>query len=282
MASGGYQKPYLPAGAEELRKSMLLIDIEQYTNPKALPDGKVLILGSGQSGCQIAEDLFLAGREVYVACGRAPWLPRRLGGRDVMSWLVETSFVNLTLADLPTPAARLIANPQLSGRDGGHDLNYRTLQAAGVKLLGHYIGVKDGIAYFAPDLAESVAFGDARYHDACEMIRKSVASKGSQIPEMRSPPRFSANPRESIDLEGFGAAIVTSGFRPDYRSIVRFPDAFDHMGFPIQQDGSSTAVPGLHFVGVHFQRRRMSATLFGVGEDAKVLAESMVGTKTYV
>ncbi len=44
------------------------------------------------------------------------------------------------------------------------------------------------------------------------------------------------------------------------------------MGFPIQQDGSSTVVRGLHFMGVHFQRKRKSATLLGVGEDATVLA----------
>jgi putative flavoprotein involved in K+ transport len=194
-----------------------------------------------------------------------------------MAWLVDTPFMNTTLQDLPSPSARLSANPQLSGRDGGHDLNYRALQAMGVKLLGHFIGVEDGRACFAVDLAESVAFGDARYKEACDLIRKAAIAGGLKAPELPIPPPFTANPPASLDLYDFGAAIISSGFRPDYRRWIRFPEAFDEMGFPIQRDGSSTVVPGLHFIGVHFQRRRSSATLLGVGEDAEVLASRMAG-----
>ncbi|HEV2137711.1 MAG TPA: NAD(P)-binding domain-containing protein [Nitrososphaerales archaeon] len=276
VASGGYQKPHRPAGVEQLPKSMLILDVESYTNPTALPSGKVLVVGSGQSGCQVAEDLALAGRDVFLSCGRAPWIPRRIGDRDVIAWLARTSFFDATLAVLPSPMARLNANPQVSGRDGGHDLNYRTLQAMGVNLVGHFVRVEDGRARFAPDLAKSVAFGDALYEDICKIIRKSAEAQGIQAPIMPTPRQFSANPPESVKFDDFSAVIITSGFRPDYQSWIRFPDAFDQMGFPIQQDGSSTVVPGLHFMGVHFQRKRASATLLGVGEDAQVLANGMV------
>lgn len=275
VASGGYQKPLRPANVDQLPKSILVLDAESYANPAALPSGKVLVVGSGQSGCQIAEELRLAGRDVYLSCGRAPWVPRRIGDRDIVFWLVETSFMKMTLADLPSPRARLTANPQASGRDGGHDLNYRTLHAMGVKLVGHFVGVEGGRARFAPDLAESVAFGDARFSELLELIKKCAAVKGIPVPEMPAPPPFSASPPESVELSDFGAAIITSGFRPDYKSWIRFPEAFDDMGFPIQVDGSSTVVPGLHFIGVHFQRNRASAVLLGVGEDAQVLAKRM-------
>jgi putative flavoprotein involved in K+ transport len=211
---------------------------------------------------------------VYLACGRAPWIPRRLEGRDTIAWINETPFLEVKLADLPSPRARLLANPQTSGRSGGHDLHYRTLQAQGVQLLGHFIGAADGRAHFARDLAESVAFGDARYADICELIR-TFAAGAVRAPEMAPPPPFVANPPETLDLSGIGTVIFTSGFRPDYASWVRFPGAFDDMGFPIQQDGSSTVVRGLHFMGVHFQRKRKSATLLGVAEDASVLAETI-------
>jgi putative flavoprotein involved in K+ transport len=135
--------------------------------------------------------------------------------------------------------------------------------------------VEGGRARFAPDLAESVAFGDARYNDLRELIKKCATAKGIPVPEMPAPPPFSASPIESVELGDFGAAVITSGFRPDYRSWIRFPEAFDDMGFPIQVDGSSTTVPGLHFIGVHFQRNRASAVLLGVGEDARVLAKKM-------
>jgi putative flavoprotein involved in K+ transport len=92
---------------------------------------------------------------------------------------------------------------------------------------------------------------------------------------MPPPPPFSASPPEQLELDDLAAVIFTSGFRPDFASWVPFPDAFDEHGFPIQQDGSSTVVPGLHFMGVHFQRKRKSATFLGVADDAAVLAETL-------
>ena len=67
--------------------------------------------------------------------------------------------------------------------------------------------------------------------------------------------------------------IFTSGYRPDYARWINVAGAFDELGYPIQKDGSSTAVSGLHFMGVHFQRKRKSASFLGVAEDAAVLAE---------
>jgi cation diffusion facilitator CzcD-associated flavoprotein CzcO len=275
LASGGYQKPHRPAAATHLPPLVHAIDAETYVNPAALPPGKVLVVGSGQTGCQLAEEISQAGRGVSFACGRAPWVPRRIEGRDIIAWINETAFFDATLAGLPSPTARLLANPQMSGRSGGHDLHYRTLQARGVQLLGHLMGAADGRAHFENDLAESVAFGDARYADICELIRKTCAARGVRAPEMPPPPRFHANPPETLDLSGFGTVLFTSGFRPDYASWVKYPEAFDDMGFPIQQDGSSTVVRGLHFMGVHFQRKRKSATLLGVGEDATALARNI-------
>lgn len=276
LASGGYQKPHRPPGTGDFPASMLVIDAGDYHKPDALPPGKVLVMGSGQTGCQIAEELHEEGRDVFLACGRAPWIPRQLGGRDTVAWMVETPFLEATLADLPNPRARLGANPQASGRRGGHDLHYRTLHASGVSLLGHFLGVDDGVAHFAPDLAESVAFGDARYADICGLIRKTCSARGVDAPEMPPPAAFAADLPEHLDLSGFGAVVFTSGYRPDYASWVDLPDAVDDLGFPIQQDGSSTVVPGLHFMGVHFQRKRKSATFLGVAEDATVLAETIV------
>jgi putative flavoprotein involved in K+ transport len=279
LATGGFQKPHRPAGTSEFPSSLTVIDADGYTSPRALPEGKVLVIGSGQTGCQIAEELQESGREVVVACGRAPWQPRRIGNRDAIAWFEGTHFMNMTLAELPSRMARLGANPQATGRDGGHDLHYRTLQAMGVRLVGHLLGAEDGRAHFASDLADSVAFGDARYDDIRELVKRSALDKGLPVPEMPAPPPFVADAPDSVDLVNFGAALVTTGFRPNYKSWVQFPDAFDAMGFPMQVDGESTTVPGLHFMGVHFMRKRSSATLMGVGEDASIVAERMAQTR---
>ncbi len=276
LASGGYQRAYRPDAARQLPvDSVLTIDAEAYTNPGALPEGDLLIVGSGQTGCQLAEECFEAGRKVYLACGRAPWVPRRIEGRDVLSWILDSDFYDTRLADLPSPSARFLSNPQFTGHGGGRDLNYRTLQALGVELVGRFAGVEDGRVHFAHDLHASVAFGDARYADIRDLIVATCAARSVPAPAMPDAPPFEANPPQSLALARLGAVIFTTGFRPDYTSWVAAGNAFDEAGFPIQVDGSSTIVSGLHFMGVHFQRKRKSATLFGVAEDAAVLAEHM-------
>src|SRR5262249_16350192 len=167
LASGGYQKPHRPPGAGEFPAAIRVIDANDYASPSALPSGKVLVMGSGQTGCQIAEELHEAGRDVFLACGRAPWIPRQLDGRDTVAWLVETPFLEATMADLPDPRARRGANPQASGRRGGHDLPYRTLQAAAGKPLGHLLGRESGGRRLAPHPARSVAFRGARASHLC-------------------------------------------------------------------------------------------------------------------
>src|SRR5215213_1456767 len=140
VCTGAYQRAHRPAVAATLPASLVQIDTGGYRNPAALPPGPVLVVGGGQSGCQIAEEVHESGRDVFLACGRAGWLPRRLGDRDIFWWLRETGELDAPLSSLPTPAARLAANVQASGRDGGHDLHYRTLRKRGVTLLGHFLG----------------------------------------------------------------------------------------------------------------------------------------------
>ena len=277
LATGAYQRPHRPPGAATLPRSLFQIDAEGYRSEAALPAGKVLVVGSGQTGCQLAEELRQAGREVSLACGRAPWCSRRIGDKDVFYWAIETGLFDETLADLPSPGARLIGNIQATGHDGGHDLHYRVLRGMGVTLVGHFLGAEDGRAHFAPDLAESVAFGDVRYNETREKVAKLCAEHGIPAPEMPDPPSFDPRAPEAVELRGFGAVIFTSGFRPDYSAWVHL-NAFDQMGFPIHEDGASTAVAGLYFCGVHFLRKRKSSLLIGVGEDAALVAAKIART----
>ena len=270
VCTGAYQRPHRPPGVAEL-PAELVLDAEGYRNPSALPDGTVLVVGAGQTGCQIAEELCRAGRDVVLACGRAPWAPRRPYGIDLIDWLVRTPWFETPVAALPSPAARLTANIQATGHEGGHDLHYRTLQAMGVRLAGRLAGADKRRVYLADDLPASVAFGDARYADLRTYLRTHL---GDQAPELPDPPGFSADPPATLDLDGVGAVVCTAGFRPDYTGWVRLP-AFDPMGFPLTDDGASTVVPGLYFCGVHFLRTRKSSLIFGVGEDAAMVARAV-------
>jgi putative flavoprotein involved in K+ transport len=274
IATGAFQRPHRPP-ATGLPAHVCVTDAESYTNPDGLPAGGVLVVGSGQTGCQIADELHRAGRDVTLACGKAGWAPRRVEGRDIVSWLVETPFVEQTLDDLPSPLARLAANFQTTGRDRGADLNYRTLLADGVTLTGRLLGSCGSTIRFADDLDESVAWGDARYADICNLVQQAASSRGLHPPELPEPQPLEAHPPDEISVRDLGAVVFTSGYRPAYRDWVQFPEAFDGLGFPIQRDGASTVVPGLYFMGTHFLRKRKSSTLFGMGEDAEIVVRTI-------
>jgi putative flavoprotein involved in K+ transport len=272
LCTGAFQRAHRPAGADSLPAGLLQIDVEGYRNAGDLPPGPVLIVGSGQSGAQLAEELREAGRDVVLSCGRAPWAPRRLGDRDLVWWLEATGFMDQPVTTLPSPAVRLFSNPLASGHGGGHDLHLRTLRAMGVRLVGHFRGASGSDAHFAPDLPGSVAWGDDRYRELRTLISGAASGLGVRSPEMPDPEPFDGHAPESVSLAGFGAVVFTGGFRPDYRSWLPWSEAFDEVGFPIQQDGASTTVDGLYFVGVHFLRKRKSSILLGVGEDAAIVA----------
>jgi putative flavoprotein involved in K+ transport len=272
LTTGAYQRPHRPAAAASLPADLLQIDAEDYRNPADLPEGRVLVVGSGQSGCQIAEELHHAGRDVYLACGRAPWASRRIGERDLVWWVLETGFLDAPVSSLPDPRARLAANVLATGHGGGRDLHLRTLRRTGVTLLGRLLGAEGRRARFAPDLAASVAWGDERRGQLMNLVRKLVAERGLPEPEIAEPEPLDCRTPEELDLSDFGAVVFTSGFRPDYESWVHCPGAFDDLGFPVQEDGASTVVDGLYFVGVHFLRKRKSSIFLGVAEDAAIVA----------
>jgi putative flavoprotein involved in K+ transport len=275
VASGAYQKAHRPPAARSLPKSVKQILAEDYRNPDAVAPGNVLIVGSGQTGCQIAEELHVAGRTVFLACGRCPWLPRRFGNHDFLWWLIESGFADRTPDKLQSPADRLVANPQATGHGRGRDLHFRTLHESGVELLGRFSGVNGSSLHFADDLAASVDFGDARWAEVRGYVDAYCAKTGTPRPEYEIPAPMRIKTRRRLDAarDGIETVIWTSGYRPEY-SWVKLP-VFDDMGFPAQVDGCSS-VPGLYFMGVHWRRKNRSAALYGVADDAEVVARHIV------
>jgi len=269
VATGSFRRPHRPAAIAKLPAHLQVIDAAYYRRPADVAPGAVLVIGGGQSGCQIAEELRGSGRDVFLSAGRVPWVPRRIGGRDIVHWHEDTGWFDQPRETLASPAARVGGNQQIAS---GHDLNYRTLRALGVTLVGHLSGVDGGRVRFAPDLADSVAYGDARYDDLRTRVRETCARLRVEPPDMPSPEPFDASAPDSLSLDAIGAVVVACGFRPDYASWIRVGGAFDPAGFPLERDGVSLRVPGLYFCGVHFMRKRKSSLLIGVGEDALMVA----------
>jgi putative flavoprotein involved in K+ transport len=279
VATGLFQKPKLPAFSGKLPAGVAQLHTSEYRNPDRLPPGAVLVVGSGQSGCQIAEELYLSGRKVYLSVGSTGRVPRRYRGKDITWWLFKSRLGERTVDQLASPNEKFIENPQATGVRGGHTINLHQFARDGVVLLGHAQDVQNGKISLAADLAESLAKSDQFEVEILKRIDEAIAQSGLNIPEERLPELRDGYTSEiipTLDLKaaGIGSIIWAMGYQFDY-SLVRLP-AFDEDGFPLQKRGV-TSYPGLYFVGLPWLYKRQSGLLFGVGEDAELIAATIAG-----
>jgi putative flavoprotein involved in K+ transport len=283
LATGAYPKPKLPTASAALPADICQLHTSEYRNPQALPSGAVLVVGTGQSGCQIAEDLYESGRQVYLSissCGRAP---RRYRDKDGLWWLARLGFLDRTVEQLPSPQAKFACNPHVSGTHGGHDINLRQFARQGMILLGRVQAAQGNQIMLAPDLEESLAKADAFaahvMHEIDEYIEKTgmqVAAK-STTGEVSSHGATPTKPVLTLNLHSAGISTViwASGYQLDF-GWVRLP-VFDQTGYPVHRRGV-TACPGLYFLGLHWLYKMKSGLLYGVGEDAAFIAAAIAGS----
>jgi putative flavoprotein involved in K+ transport len=245
-----------------------VLHTSRYRNPASLPDGDVLIVGSGQSGCEIGYELLAAGRTVHLSVGRCAWAPRRYRGREVVRWLVDLGLMDQTAASLPGPDARLAGTFAVSGSHGGIDCNPLVLERAGARLHGRLAGYQAGRALFAPDLEDSLRFGMEWERELCSRMDAHAEAAGLDLPPAPSPdaPPVRPDGSEPLDLGSLGAVLLANGFRPSYGWV--HAEVFDDLGLPVTRRGV-TGVPGLCFVGVPWLHTRQSPLLLGVGADAE-------------
>jgi len=283
VAAGSFHVPRMPPISRELPARLMQLHSHDYRSEASLPPGGVLVVGSGQSGVQIAEELMDAGRAVHLSVGTAGRVPRRYRGQDIFRWLHglgtrgEAVGVELPSVDkLPDPRMRLMGNPHLSGHGGGHDTNLRRFAATGMTLIGRIEGVAAERLSMAADLpanlARADAFFDERFRDICDrFIERSgiEATADERVPFDFEPPEI-----RELDLAaaGISSVIWTTGYRLDYRWL-DLP-ILDEQGIPRQRRGVSH-VPGLFFLGLLWQRNQLSATLMGPAMDARHLASAM-------
>jgi putative flavoprotein involved in K+ transport len=272
VATGAYQQPTRTSLTEVVPDDVFQLHTSAYRRPEELPEGAVLVVGSGQSGCQITDELLTAGRSVYLSVGRCPWAPRRYRGREIVHWLEESGFMDQSVDTLPSPAARLVCNPPISGNDGGHDCHPRWLAERGATIVGRVSEIDGHEVFFGRDLAEDLAWGDGILADILAKVDDYIRTAGIDAPEGEPPGPWASLPGiDSLDLRDADVSTIiwSNGYRPSF-GWIEFP-LFDEHGWPVQERGV-TAQPGLYFVGLHWLHKRKSSLLFGVGEDAEHVA----------
>jgi putative flavoprotein involved in K+ transport len=283
VATGSYHRPRVPASAEGISGRVAQLHSHDYRNQAALPDGAVLVVGSGQTGLQLAEELFEADRTVYIAVGSAGRIPRRYRGRDIFGWITEIirhgaeHGVTLPTADeLPDPRRRFNPMPALTGRNGGHDTNLRRYAADGITLAGRLTRADGEQLSFAGDLTESLERADNFFDERFRGIIDSYIERAA----IEAPPADQVavdhQPQELTELDlrkaGVSTVIWATGYDFDYGWI----DApiLDQLGYPRNVRGVS-AVPGLYFLGLLWQHSQASASLVGPKLDGPHLIERM-------
>jgi len=272
-ATGPFQKPVIPSFVPT-DTGIMQIHSAAYRNPQQLPEGAVLVIGAGSSGVQIADELASAGRKVYLSVGPHNRPPRRYRGQDFVWWLGALGLWNVKT---PDPGVEHVTIA-VSGARGGHTVDFRTLAANGITLVGRTESCQDGILRFAPDLAKNIAAGDADYLSVLDSADAYIAREGLDFPEepeariIAADPACMTDPLLELDLAkaGITSIIWATGYAMDF-GWLKF-DAFDERGRPAHQDGVSK-VPGLYFLGLAWLSRRASPFIWGVWHDAKYLAE---------
>jgi putative flavoprotein involved in K+ transport len=280
VATGPYQVPRTPRLAERIPEDVTQLHSAAYRAPGALPPGAVLVVGTGQSGCQVAEDLHLAGRSVHLSVGSAPRVARRYRGRDVVAWLDDMGYYRRAITDFAdADAVRFRANHYVTGRDGGHDIDLRAFAAEGMALHGRLASASTaGVLAFAADLERNLDAADEVSESIKDSIDAYIEKAGILAPgEPRYtpawvPPALSGTGDDALDLRAAGVTSVVwaTGFGADYRWI-EVP-VFDGRGYPTHRRGV-TSCAGLYFLGLPWQHTWGSGRFGGVGDDARYLLD---------
>jgi putative flavoprotein involved in K+ transport len=277
IATGPFQRPMILDYSRDVPSYVYQTDATHYRNPAELPPGAVLVIGSGNSGCQIADELLHGGRRVFIAVSRHSRVPRRYRGRDLIWWYENLGYFDVNIDTFP--GRRYPPTTIMTGVDGGYDLDPRRLGIAGASLLGRVLGISDGTLALADDAENLLADAEkshARFIEAADTLAATPEMRSeleqTEAPAPLAPPRVNGIRWLNLLDEKIGTIIWANGFGYDF-GWLKLP-IVDAKGAPVQQRGVS-ACPGVYFLGLHWMHTFRSAILPFVGRDASYLADQI-------
>lgn len=281
-ATGPFQNPSIPpivpsdCGVTQIHSS-------DYRNSGQLADGAVLVVGAGSSGVQIAEELMLSGRKVYLSVGPHDRPPRAYRGRDFVWWL---GVLGKWDAQAQAPGSEHVTIA-VSGAHGGKTIDFRRLAAQGMVLVGMTGAYCEGSLIFSNDLARNLDRGDQNYLSLLDEADAFVARNSLDLPkepEARTlGPQVDCvtNPLNELNLREAGVTTIiwATGFVSDYSWLK--VNAFDDAGRPKHQRGVSSE-KGIYFLGLPWLSGRGSSFIWGVWHDAKYVADHILIQDNYL
>jgi putative flavoprotein involved in K+ transport len=285
VASGMMRAPKIPAIRERFPDRISQLHSSDYRSAATLPEGAVVVIGSGQSGCQIAEDLAAAGRAVYLCTSKVARVPRRYRGRDALAWMEDLGMWDERSEDLPDPQMRYAPQPQVSGVGRrGRTVSLQALQLQGIALMGHLSDVAEGVLTTDHGLAEHIAFADEFSAEFKAHIDAYIEENGLDVQaadhdpiDAAAGPEVAGRGMTTLDLGDASVSTVIwcTGFTTSL-DWLRVP-VLDEDGHPLHDRGVSP-VPGIYFLGFPWLHTRKSGIIYGIDEDAAHVAEAITST----
>lgn len=282
IASGAQNTGKRPVFAQQIPPNVLQLHAGEYRNAKQLPQGAVLVVGSAQSGCQVAADLAAAGKKVWLSTSMVGRLPRRYRGKDIMDWLFTIGFFDAKKSDITDPHIVNIKPPQLTGvNDGQQTISLQWLAKQGVRIVGKTKKADASGVFFQRDADTHVQFADGFSAMVKNKIDGFITANHIHTPapatDSADIPDADADCVTQIDSLRFmedeiGTVIWATGFKPDF-SFLNL-SVFDPAGDPVHRQGVSS-VPGLYFLGLPWLRTMKSALINGTKDDAAFIVEKM-------
>jgi putative flavoprotein involved in K+ transport len=282
LCCGDQNRPQTPGLAARMPEDIVQLHTADYRRPDQLPAGAVLVVGSGQSGVQIAEDLVDAGRTVYLCTSAVGRMPRRYRGKDFVEWMLLARLGEQCPADLENPDEVYAPQPQTSGTRGGHTVCLQQLARDGVNLLGRLAGVRGRVLEIADDLGANIARGDEVSDRLKALVDMLIDRAGVDAPRAEPDPveapfagiaEMESVRELDMDRKGIRSIIWATGFGPDHGFLD--PALLNERG-RLRHDGGVCDVSGLYCLGFVWLRRRFSGLVAGVAADAEHVASHIL------
>ena len=278
LAPGASTVAKVPALQAGVPAGITTLTPAEYRNPGELPDGGVLVVGASASGIQIAAELHRSGRPVTLAVGEHVRMPLTYRGKDILWWMDAAGLLDERYDHIPDLArARHLPSMQLIGSPDRVTLDLNSLRELGVRLVGRFTGIRDGIAQFSGSLPNMFALADLKLGRLLDTIDAWATETGLDIsdpPRRFAPTAVPDSAPLTIGLRSgeIRTILWATGFRPDL-SWLDVP-VFDRKG-DIRHDGGVTMSPGLYLMGMPFLRRRKSSFIDGAAADTADLSDHL-------
>ena len=277
LSTGAFGNYKVPKISSNINQNIFQIHSSEYKNFNQLPPGGVMVVGSGQSGAQIAEDLLINGMDVSLALSKCGRRLRSYRGKDSSWWNYKMGLFDKTVDDVPFEN-RWKCSPHTSGANGGHEINLIDLSEKGLNLFGSVKETKDNKLIFNDDMFDNLKFSDDYALNWSKNVDEFIRKENLEAPieKIFEDSRLkSFENHKSLELNimpKIKSIIWATGFKYNYDWIDL--NITNERGFPVHKRGV-TNYDGFYFMGLQWMHTSKSAQFIGVGEDAEFIVNKI-------